>query len=863
MMANQLACHLSVRKAFLRKILLEVQPTWSSSVYGNKSDYIKTMLRSYLKIALRSLAKQKLFTFTNIIGLSIGVLCCLLILLYVNHEMSYERWNPNADRIVRTYGDINFGGTVMRMAVSGAPVAPDAAAAIPDIVDWCRMRNYGSYLVTVEGRSMQKMLVEEALTVDSTFFHLFPTPLVEGDIRSALVQPRKLVLSESLCNRLFATPAQAIGQQLLLDNQESPWEITGVFQDLPINTHFKADMLLAMNGNREVAESPPFWAANNNFHTYLLLREGTEYEDFSAKFTKLAREKMEITSSTLLGMSLEEFEATGQYAHYQLQRLPDIHLLSDLQVELQPNGDIKYVWIFSFIAFFVLIIACINFMNLTTAKAGQRSKEIGIRKVMGSERSQLVFQFLSEAIFIAFFAVLVAVLSAILLLPAYNNLTGVSLEMPWSNLQFWLALIGGTLLVGLLAGSYPSFFLSGFKPISVLRNSLSRKSDRDQLLRNGLVVFQFFIATSLIIGTFLIYRQLQYMQNKRLGFQKEQIVVVDDAYTLRQNITSYKQRILQNPAISAATISSYLPIPSSRSNSTYSQVRELREDKAINMDNWRVDYDYANAFQLNILEGRFFDRRFGEDSSAVVLNEAAIKVLGYDNPIGQKIYGLRDDIQSRAPQADDFQAFTIIGVVEDFHYESLRETIGSLGFFLGDSRGAVSVRYESGETEAVLSTLENTWNQMAVNQPFSYRFVDQSFAKVYADEQRIGKITMLFSILAIIVSCLGLFGLSTYVVEQRTKEIGIRKVLGASVTNIVSLLSRQFVWLVGLGIALAIPVTWIGLSKWLENYAYRTEVHWTVFVLAAFVALVIAILTVSLKSMQAAVSHPMQALRDE
>ncbi len=820
------------------------------------------MLRNYLKIAIRNLWKQKLFSATNIVGLSIGVLCCLLILMYVGHELSYDKWNINRDRIVRPYSDINFGGTVMNMAVTGAIVAPDAAAALPEIVDWCRFRQYGSYLIEIVGREMQKMQVEEVLTVDSSFFNLFPVDMLEGDPNQVLTKPHSLVISESLAHRLFSSSSQAIGQQLLLDGNVQPWEIAGVFKDLPSTTHFEADMLLAMNGNEEVENSPPFWASNNNFHTYLLLRDGTSFHDFQRKFIDLSRQKLEITSSTLLGMTLEEFEATGQYARFDVQPLTDIHLRSQLQVELRSNGDIKYVWIFSSIALFVLLIACINFMNLTTAKSTQRSKEIGVRKVMGSNRRQLIYQFLSEAIVIATIAVVFALMLSLLVLPWYNNLTGIALTIPWSSFNFWLALLGGIFFVGLLAGSYPAFFLSAFRPIKVLRAAVGKRDGRDQVLRNGLVVFQFIIATALIIGTFLIYQQLNFIQEKKLGFQRDQIAVVRNAFTLGNNIQSFKQQVLQDPAVEAATVSAYLPIPSARSNSTYSQAREFREDLAINMDNWYVDHDYADTYQLTLKEGRFFDPSFGGDSNAVVLNEAAIAILGYQDPLGKKIYGLEDDIQG-TPRPEDFVEYTIIGIVEDFHFESLREEIEALGFFLGRSTGSVSVRYQAGKTDQVLGHLERTWNEMAPSQPFAYRFVDESFAKMYEAEQRIGKIIMLFSLLAILVSCLGLFGLSTFVVEHRTKEIGIRKVLGASIGNIVSLLSRQFIWLVLMGILIAIPITWYALGQWLDNFAYRIDVHWTVFLLAGLVALGIAMITVSFQSLKAAVMNPVKAIKDE
>lgn len=819
------------------------------------------MLLNYIKISLRNLYKHRLFSLTNIFGLSIGILCCLLILMYVRHEMSYDQWNPNVDRIVRPYGDINFGGNLMRMAVSGSIVAPDAAEALPEVEDWCRFRNYGSYLVKEEGTDQVNILVEDVLSVDSTFFHLFPVTMIEGDPKTCLVQPNTLVISEDLALKLFGSTNGIVGKNLLLSDRDS-WKISGIYHKIPETTHFKADILRSLNGNEEIADSPPFWAANNNFHTYLLLKEGTDINSFNEKFETLSREKVSLTARTLLGMSLEDFEKTGQHARYPLQRLGDIHLKSDLQVELEANGDIRYIWIFSAVALFVLLIACINFMNLTTAKSAQRSKEIAVRKVLGSKRKQLIYQFLSEAVIMAFFAFLLSLVISLFVKPWYNNLTGVNLSLPWGDPLFWFSIIGGILLVGLLAGSYPAFFLSAFKPLQIMRGTGHGKKSRDQMLRNTLVVFQFIIATALIIGTFLIYQQLNYIQHKKLGFKQEQIVVVDDTYTLRNNIESFKQQILQDPAVTSVSISSYLPIPSSRSNSTYSKGREFREDLAINMGEWRVDYDYAKTYDLNLKEGRFFSEEYGSDSNAVVLNEAAIDVLGYEQPIGMKIYGTKDNLHG-TPTPDDFNEYTIIGVVEDFHFESLREKIGSLGMFLGRSTGCVSVAYQSESTDRLLANLEDIWQRMAPSQPFAYRFVDDAFGKTYAAEKRVGKITLVFATLAILVSCLGLFGLSTFVVEQRTKEIGIRKVLGASIGNIVALLSRQFLLLVVLGILVAIPVTWYFLSGWLENFAYRISIRWTVFLLAAALSILIAFFTVGSQSLRAAVRNPVKALRSE
>ncbi|MDH3651077.1 MAG: ABC transporter permease, partial [Saprospiraceae bacterium] len=564
---------------------------------------------------------------------------------------------------------------------------------------------------------------------------------------------------------------------------------------------------------------------------------------------------------TLLGMTLAEFEATGQYARFALQRLPDIHLHSDLTAELQPNGDIKYIWIFSSIALFVLLIACINFMNLTTAKSSQRGEEIAVRKVLGSSRKQLIFQFLGEAFVMAFLSVILAVVATLVLLPWFNELTGVDLTIPWMEPSFWLALIGGTLVVALLAGSYPALFLSGFKPIQVLKNRMGSKGSASTL-RSALVVFQFLIATTLIIGTLLIYNQLRFIQSKELGFQKEQIIVLNDAFALEQNIEAFKQRMLQNPNIESATVSSYLPTPSSRSNTTYSKIREFRQDQSINMANWTVDHDYAKTLKLELKEGRFFDRDFPSDSSAVVLNEAAIAVLGYDDPIGKKVFGLEFSPQG-APAPEDFQEFTIIGVVKDFHFESLRENIGSLGLFLGQSTGLLSLRYHAEASTQVISELEFTWQEMAPDQPFSYQFVDESFEKIYEADQRVGSIATVFSLLAIIVSCLGLFGLSTFVVEQRTKEIGIRKVLGASVSGIVGLLSKGFLKLVLIAFILAVPLTWYLMQQWLSNFAYRIEIRWSVFIVSGIIALAIAFSTISFQSLRAAIANPVDSLKNE
>jgi len=473
----------------------------------------------------------------------------------------------------------------------------------------------------------------------------------------------------------------------------------------------------------------------------------------------------------------------------------------------------------------------------------------------------LIFQFLGEAVIMTSLAVALALVAGRLALPWFNKLVEVPLDLPWNNSNFWLAILAATMIVSLIAGSYPALFLSGFHPAQTLKNHI-HNNRQSGYIRSGLVTFQFLIAIVLIIGTLLIYQQLRYIQSKELGFQKEQIIVLNDAFTLNENISAFKESMMQSPLIEAASVSSYLPTPSSRSNSTYSKVRELRQDQLINMAEWYVDHDYLSTFELEMKEGRFFSRDFPGDSTAVIVNETAAAIIGYEHPIGEKIYGLAGNPDG-APKPEDFDEFTIIGVVKDFHFESLKENIGSLAFFLGQANGLISFRFQPEETGQVVSLLESNWRRMAPDQPFSYRFVDEEFDRIYEAEQRIGKISLIFAILAIIVSCLGLFGLSTFVVEQRMKEIGIRKILGSSASGIVRLLAGSFIQLVLLAFVLAIPVTIYLMKQWLQNFAYRIDIHWSVFVYAGLTAIMIAFATICFQSIRAAVANPVNALRSD
>ncbi len=817
------------------------------------------MIQNYLKLALRNLRKNSLYSFLNITGLAIGMAACLLIMLYVSYELSYDRWNPHAERIVRPVADINFGGMHHELAVVSAVMAPDAASRLPEIQSWCRFREYGSYLVRREGTGQQNLREEKVLFADSTFFELFPLKVLEGDAVRCLTQPDVVAISRSRAEKYFSSPQMALGQTLVLENKERR-QVTAVYEDMPLNSHFQADLLLSMNGNEEVKEAPPYWVTNNNFNTYFLLRKGVDREAFRLKFEKMCQEEIAVEAQQILGTSIGDLEKTGQYVRLSLQNMTDIHLHSDLTAELGVNGSIRYVWIFSSIAAFILLIACINFMNLATARSAGRAREVGMRKVLGGRRVALVGQFLSESFVISAFAVALAVLIASAAMPWYRDLTGRELFMPWSSPLFWTALAAGTVLVSLMAGSYPAFFLSAFESIRVLKGQVAGLG-KGGSFRSALVVFQFTVSVALIIATILVFNQLSFIQNKKLGFEKSQVIVLDDAYALGDRIYNLKQEMLTHPAVENATVTGFLPIPSNRNDQTFSRDRSITKDNSVSMQRWSVDADYIKTMGMEIVQGRDFDPARITDSTGIILNEASAKMVGPD-PVGQKMY-LLDNFQGGTPKAEDFREMTIVGVVKDFHWASLRDNIGPLCLQLGRSRGLASFRYKGSETSSVVAALEQKWKNMAPDQPFSYRFLDESFSRMYSAEQRIGRIAGIFGLLSILVSCLGLFGLAAFTTEQRTKEIGIRKVLGASVGSITGLLTRDFLKLVAVAIVIAVPVAWYLMQQWLADFAYRIDIQWWVFAAAGVAAVLVAFLTVSFQSIRAALANPVKSLRSE
>jgi putative ABC transport system permease protein len=830
-------------------------------ILKSDSPTTKLMLRNYFKIAFRNLARQRFYSLINISGLALGVSACLLIVLYINFELSYDRYHEKADQIFRLNSEIKFAGSHYHLAVSPAPLAQALIDEYPEIESAVRFRGVGSFLVKREN-SAESFREFDVIWADSTFFKVFTVPVLKGDANSALREPNTIAISESMAKKYFPA-GDALGQSLILDNRLNG-KVTAVFQDMPKNGHFKFDILLSMAGLDE-AKAPNF--LSNNFNTYILLKEGVDPKSLEAKLPGLVVKYIGPQAAQILGgeFTMEKFIAAGNKVEYTLMPIKDIHLHSDLTAELGPNGDITYVYLFGAVAVFILLIASINFMNLSTARSANRAKEVGVRKVMGSMRSHLIRQFLMESILLSVFSFLLSIGIAYLALPFFNSISQLDLSLPVNDVRFYLILISAALLVGVLAGLYPSFFLSAFEPSKVLKGQLALGA-KSGVIRGALVVFQFAISIFLIIGTFTVNQQLDFIQNKKIGFNKDQVIMVSDVYALGDNIQTFKNEVLRNSFIRSGTISGFIPVSGGwrNDNSWWPEGSQPTQENMVGMQGWTADIDYIKTMDMNVVAGRNFSTEFPSDSSGVILNQTALKYFRIqDNPIGKKISTFGANNPDGTINANATKTFTVIGVVEDFHFESMKQNISPLGIFLGNSPGYASFRFEAKNTQDVISAIEKSWKALAPGQPFQYQFLDESFGKMYSSEQRLGNIFAGFATLAIIIACLGLFALSTFTAEQRTKEIGIRKVLGASVGSILLLLSKEFGKLILIAFIISVPVAWYAVDWWLKNYTYKVEVGFVIYVIAGILAFLIAWVTMSFQSFKAATRNPVQSLKSE
>ncbi|MEO5592762.1 MAG: ABC transporter permease [Chitinophagaceae bacterium] len=803
------------------------------------------MNKNYLKIAWRNLLKNKAFSFINILGLSIGISVCFIIMLYVQDELSYDRFNKNTDRIVRIFFKASINGGKISEAGVMPPVAKALKNDYPEVEDATRLKRDGRPKIEYQHKVFKEA---EAAFADPNFFSVFTFPFLKGDPKTALVQPNTIVITEEMANRFFGNE-EPIGKTLVYNNS-GQFKVTGVIKKMPANAHFHFDLLSSLE-TIDFAKSSTWM--EGDFFTYAVMKPGTDYKKLEAKLPGMVEKYMGPQIAQAMGMSLSQFRTKGNQLGFGLQPLTAIHLHPETTTELEPAGNIKYVYIFGAIAIFMLLIASINFINLSTAGAAKRAKEVGVRKVLGSGRLDLIKQFLFESILVTAIALFIAALIVQLALPVFNDLSGKNLQFGF-DVKPIAALVALGLTVGLLAGIYPAFFLSSFKPIATLKGRLSA-STKSLGLRSSLVVFQFFISVSLITGTIIVYQQMKFIQNIKLGYNKEQLLVISNSWALGKNEKTFKEQLVKDTRVENVTVSGYKPAGPTNNNNALAYP-EGKDNQVMTSLEYKIDEQYIPTLGIQMAAGRNFSPAYSTDSSAMIINEAAAKAFGFGNNAVGKII-----VRQNSDRGKDYR-FTVVGVVKDFHFKSLHESITPLLMVLQPESGII-VKVRTKDVAGLLSDMKKQWASYNIEEPFSYAFMDELYNKTYAAEQKTGTILNIFAVLTIFVACMGLFGLATYTAEQRSKEIGIRKVLGASVSQVTGMLSKEFLKLVLIGCIIAFPLSWWAMHKWLQDFAYRVDISWWVFLLAGVSALLIALFTVSFKAIRAALANPVKSLRSE
>ena len=816
------------------------------------------MFRNYFKVAFRNLMRNKVYALITLSSLAVGIAACLLSSLYIQDELSYDRYNDKAGRIARINCHMVREGMEVDLAGAGFPVAEILMAEFPEVENAVRFRDEGSAKVEI-GRSvyMEKRVVYS----DPSFFAVFSVPLLKGDRHTALAAPRSVVLSRTTAEKYFGA-ADPVGRVLRIDGKQE-WRVSGVFADIPRQSHFHFDLIASLS-TLDMAKDPSLRAwMGFNFQTYLLLRPGASPAALEAKLPLLFRTHLGPEIKQFMGISLDEFMAKSKMRmDYSLQPLTAIHLHSKSgPLDFEPNGDVKYIYLFATISLFILMLAIVNFINLSTARSLSRAKEVGLRKVLGSFRRDLIKQFLTESLILCLLALGVACLLLAMVLPLFNGLTAKELALgtlatPGAMAEA-LALV---LLVTIMAGAYPAFLLSAFRPAPILRGQAPGGAGSGRL-RRSLVVFQFAVSAVLIVGTIVVFRQMHYIQNKKLGFDKEQVLVLRNASRLGDRADTLKQEMLKYPQVAGATLSSFLPVPSSRARLPIARADHPNPAQALPVSFWRIDEDYLATLGMKLAAGRNFSSRIAGDARSAIINRAAASYFGFASPLGEKLVMLDEDAMERGVSAT--VSVTVVGVVEDFHFESLRELIAPLVLLRRPSSGNLILRVRPGQIAAVLRTLRAKWKALAPGEPFEYSFLGDDFAAIYESEMRTGRIFAIFAVVAVLIGCLGLFGLASFSAARRTKEIGIRKVLGAAVHEMATMLIRDYVLLVGLANLIAWPVAYFLMRRWLQDFAYRAPLGFVPFVLAALLGMAIALLTVGWQALRAARANPVDSLRYE
>lgn len=806
------------------------------------------MIENYLKVGFRNITKNKIYSFINIAGLTIGFACCIIIASFIQLELSYDTFHKNANNIYRVNLFGKIGDNEFNVANSPAPLASALLQDYPEVENSVRIQR------------RQDTFIKKGTTVinepnffyaDSTIFDVFTLNLIEGNSEIVLSEPNSILITPAMVKKYF-NKINPVGKSIILDD-DTEYLITGIVEEMPANSHFHFDFLASMQSIE--VEFSPLWVSNN-VYTYVVLNKKSSGEDLENKLPQMVETRVGPQIQAMMGMSYDDFNKSGNSIKFFVEPLKDIHLSSTTYANIEPGGDIDSVYIFTAIAIVILLLACINFVNLTTSRSSRRSNEVGIRKVLGSHRSSIIKQFLSESLLLTFISLLLSIGLIEAILPLFNSIIGKEIGINYfSNWEIIPVIIITAIIVGILAGSYPAFLLASFRPISVLKGK-STSGGQGERFRSVVVVFQFTITIILLSSTFIIYNQLEYVQNKKLGYNNEQVIILPTISELGNQKIAFKNSLLENSNILKASLSSSLP--NRRISATIFRKHNAEENKNYAFVYNFVDYEFLDTYELELKEGRFFSKKFSTDTNTVLINETAVLELGLDKPIGKSLV-IPDENEGEVNE------LKIIGIVKDFHFENLRKKIRPIVFALNEEKEArfLSLKISPQNISATINLLENKWEEFLPGKAFEYQFMDEDFNLYYQEEMRTGKLFSSFTFLAVFIACLGLLGLISFSVEQRTKEIGIRKVMGASITTILMLLSKDFVkWLI-IANLLAIPVVYYSMNQWLQNFAYRDSIAPMVFVLAGLLSLIISFLTVSSHTIKAAMANPVDSLRNE
>lgn len=806
------------------------------------------MLRNYLLSAIRNVFKNWKYLLINVFGLAIGLSASIYIVLFVQFELSFDKFHSQANQIYRVGVRGMMMNNEINQAITAAPMAEALRNEFPEVLAACRIQDAGDWLIKYEDKKINE---QNMLFADSSFFNVFSFKLIKGDPNRALIEPKSVVITKTAAKKYFGNE-DPIGKMLKVETDTTLYKVTGLMEDVPENSHFKFDLLgslITLRGSQNT-----FWISHN-FYTYIILKEGTDIKEFEKKTESLVTKYVGPQIQQYLGVNLEQFASSGNYFGYFIQPITDIHLRSDLQYEIEANGNIVYVYIFISIAIFILLIACINFTNIATARASTRSKEVGIRKVVGAMKKHLIFQFLLEAFIICTLSLILALFILAFFMPNLNNLVQLPLQMSYFGNPYTIPLLLSlVVVVSIMAGGYPAFFLSSFKPISVLKGKLKIGAKRG-VLRAILVIFQFVVSVFILLSTYTVYDQLNYILNKDLGFKKENIMMIRRSDALKKQMEAFKDEIKEIPTVVSVTNANTYPGKNFSNNAFFLEGEPTSNTYLLNQA-W-ISYDFEKTFGFEMKEGRFFSRDFPTDSQAIVINEAAVKSLGFENPIGKRILHPRSETE--------LTPLTVIGVVKNFHFKSLHTDIEPAAFTImpGNWEGVVCVKINPENMQQTINNIQKIWEEFTPDYPFEYFFFDDHIRSLYKSEQRTSRVFVLFSVLSIIIAFLGLLGLISFMTEQRKKEVGIRKTFGSTSLNIVLIYCKEIFKLIVIASIIAWPIAYFVMNKWLQDFSYRVNINLIMFIVIPILTIILSLLTVVYQAYIAARKNPAETLRYE